>query len=81
LTKAQTALDTASTNKQGIQSAYFTAKSQETNTPQIVAPALVAASDRKTKTAILLFGGLVAGLLVGAALATLWARRKARLRG
>jgi uncharacterized protein involved in exopolysaccharide biosynthesis len=81
LTKAQTALDTASTNKQGIQSAYFTAKSQETNTPQIVAPALVATSDRKTKTAILLFGGLVAGLLVGAALATLWARRKARLRG
>jgi uncharacterized protein involved in exopolysaccharide biosynthesis len=81
LTKAQTALDTASTNKQGIQSAYFTAKSQETNTPQVITPALQAASDRATKLEILLVGGLAVGLLVGATLATIRARRKARVLG
>jgi uncharacterized protein involved in exopolysaccharide biosynthesis len=81
LTKAQADVDTFSTSRESIQQAYFAAKSQETNTPEVVAPAVVTTSDKKTKLAIALFGGLVAGLLIGGALATMWARRKARALG
>jgi hypothetical protein len=77
LAKAQADLDTASTNKAGISQAYYAAKSQANNTPVLITPALQATSDRATRLVIFLFGGLVAGLLIGTALATVRARRRA----
>jgi capsular polysaccharide biosynthesis protein len=74
---AQAAQDTATTNEQELHQSYSAARSQQSNVPQVIAPALGATSDKLTKLAILLVGGLVAGLILGTALAMMRARRKA----
>ncbi len=78
--RSKTAADTAAARAQALKQAYTNALAGQSNTQtvEILAPASSTRSDRTSKLEILLFAGLVAGLLVGTALATLRAGRVRR---
>ncbi len=82
LVQSKTAVDTAALRAQGLRQAYVASLASRASSqrPQLLAPASSASSDRRSKLEILMFAGLVAGLLVGTVLASMRdgrARRRA----
>lgn len=79
LVRSKTAADAAALRAQALRQAYVTSLASQSNTElvQLLAPATTAPSDRRAKLELALFAGLVAGLLVGAGLASLRTRRTA----
>jgi capsular polysaccharide biosynthesis protein len=80
LARAKGALQAAKLRAQAVSSSYVSSTSGQsaTQSVQILAPATSASSDRFSKLQIYLFVALVAGLILGAALATLAEDRRLR---
>lgn len=81
LVGAAAATEAARLRQQTLSLQYRTAVEANTNAPQVILylPARSASSNRSSNLEIFLFGGIVAGLLIGVALAVLMANR-ARVR-
>jgi capsular polysaccharide biosynthesis protein len=83
LVNSNSAIDTAELRVQALRKAYVTALEGQSSTElaQILAPATQGTSDKRRKLEITGFLGLVVGLLIGAALASLLERRRYRRAG
>ncbi len=80
LVRSKTAVDGFALRAQALRQAYTASLAGQSSTElaQVLAPASSASSDRTSKLEILLFAGLIAGLLVGGLLALWRAARRGR---